>query len=71
MKIAKILNEAENKVHIKIKNKNLEETNSKTGTAAKFKGASIEVTKNSITQELVLTKAEANTLLGTLQEFLS
>lgn len=88
MKTVRLLNEAGNKVVIKIKNrnieeanfnnnllkiknKNVEEDNSKTSTVTKFKGISVDVFKNTITQELVLTKTEAHALLGILQEFLA
>jgi hypothetical protein len=69
MKTVRFSNEAGNKVLIKIKKKNGEESNEKTGTVTKFKGVSIDFVKNSVTQELILTHYEGGALLQTLEAF--
>jgi hypothetical protein len=66
MKIVRLLNESGNKVTVRVKNKNLEEAEPKTGAVIKIKGLVIDTTKNNTTQELLLTKIEAQALLGVL-----
>jgi hypothetical protein len=68
MKITRLINESGTKVVIKIKNKPVEEVNSKTEAITKLKGISIDITKNSKNQELVITQDEARALMGILQE---